>query len=526
MKLFGNRKDNESQLPLEQVDETLDTEEYYEEDGEYYDEEYYDENGEYCDEEYYDEDGEYYDEEYEDGEYFDEEYEDGEYYDEEYEDAPQEKKRLSKKAKILIGIGAFLLIVIIGAVICVNYILSLINYRSAESSYFKTVSAASQLEEESAVNSYYAELDEQMAAEDLEASPEDLLKWNTELEDITSDSSTYEIPLSDEVFNILLIGTDNRAKDGVGRSDVMMLVSINQLSKKIYLSSFLRDSYVAIPGYGNTRLNHAFAYSGPDLLIETLANNYKVHVDRYVAVDFYSFMDVIDTLNGLFIDVSEEELDVTNSYIWSMNKLLGEDWDTDWLWNTGMQYLNGKQTLAYVRNRYTGSDYERTARQREVIDQLINRALTASPATLVDLCQVILPQVTTDMTKSEILNYAANMIAYMDYEIVQQQIPTAGTYQGATIKGMSVIKIDMEENIEFLRGTVYAGTEYGLPLPEIEVTPEPSPEPSQAPAEESAVEEETPEPEESPAAEESPREEEKPEESPKPSAKIEAPAAE
>ena len=485
MKLFGNRKGDE--LPEEQ--EVLETEET--------EEEYYE------DEEYYDEEGEYY--------------EDEEYYDEEA--AAEGRKPLSTKAKILIGIGAFLLVLIIGVAICINYILGLINYQSAESSYFKTVSAASQLEEESAVNSYYADLDEQMAAENLEASPEDLLKWNTELEDITSDSSTYEIPLSNEVFNILLIGTDNRSKDSVGRSDVMMLVSINQVAKKIYLSSFLRDSYVAIPGYGNTRLNHAFAYSGPDLLIETLGNNYKVHVDRYVAVDFYSFMDVIDTLNGLFIDVSEEELDVTNSYIWSMNKLMGEEWSNDWIWSTGMQYLNGKQTLAYVRNRYTGSDYERTARQREVIDQLIQRALTASPATLVDLCQVILPQVTTDMTKSEILNYAANMIAYMDYEIVQQQIPTAGTYKGASIKGMSVIKIDMEDNIEFLRGTVYAGTAYGLPLPEIEEepTPEPTPVPevTEAPAEEEA-----------PTEEETPAEEEAPAESPKPSAQIEAPKPE
>ena len=236
-------------------------------------------------------------------------------------------------------------------------------------------------------------------------------------------------------------------------------------------------------------------------------------MDRYVAVDFYSFMDVIDTLNGLFIDVSEEELDVTNSYIWSMNKLMGEEWSNDWIWSTGMQDLNGKQTLAYVRNRYTGSDYERTARQREVIDQLIQRALTASPATLVDLCQVILPQVTTDMTKSEILNYAANMIAYMDYEIVQQQIPTAGTYQGASIKGMSVIKIDMEDNIEFLRGTVYAGTEYGLPLPEIEEEPTPEPTPAS-------------EVTEAPAEEEAPTEKEAPAESPKPSTQIEAPKPE
>ena len=524
MKLFGNRRGSDPELPQEELDETLESEELTEEYEEYYeDEEYYDEDAEYYeDEEYYDEDAEYYDdEEYydEDGEYYDdEEYydEDGAYYeDEEYDDQSEGgKQKLSRKKKILIGVAAFLVILIVGVCLCVNYILNLINYQSAESSYFQTVSVDSEMEEESAIDSELAAIDAQEAAENLEASPEDLLRWNTELEDITSDSSTYEIPISDEVFNILLIGTDNRAEGGVGRSDAMILVSINQVSKKIYLTSFLRDSYVAIPGYGNTRLNHAFAYGGPDLLMETLENNYKVHVDRYVAVDFYSFMDVIDVLGYLYLDVSEEEKEVTNKYIWSMNKLLDVEWSEDYIWNSGPQWLNGKQVLAYVRNRYTGNDYERTQRQREVIDQLIQRALSSSPATLVDLCQVILPQVTTDLEKSEILNYAANIIAYLDYDIEQQQIPTAGTYSGATIKGMSVIKIDMEDNIEYLRGTVYAGTEYGVPLEEMIVNEEEEEEASESSAEEETQAGDTESAEESAEA------------SPKPSAGIAAPEAE
>ena len=87
--------------------------------------------------------------------------------------------------------------------------------------------------------------------------------------------------------------------------------------------------------------------------------------------------------------------------------------------------------------------------------------MQASPATLVDLAQVILPQVTTDMSKSEILSYAANVAAYLGYDVQQQQIPAEGTYSGATISGMSVISLDLDANIKHLQGTIYAGTEYG-----------------------------------------------------------------
>ena len=443
-------------------------EEYLEENSEEYDDydqSEYDENTDdsYEDDEYdgeYDEDDEYDDDEYEDdGEYDDDEYED----DDEYDDDDDEdgNRRMSLRKKILIGVIIFLVVLLGGVGLFINYLLDLINYQAANSDYFATVSTAEELPEETAENSYLEQLDEEDKKDELEATASELEQWNDHIENVTSDSSSYTIPISDDVYNILLIGSDTRESGEVGRSDAMILVSINQKTETIYLTSFLRDCYVNIPGYGNTRLNHAFAYGGPDLLEKTLEQNFKVHVDRYVAVDFFSFMDVIDTLGGVYINVSEDEQKVTNNYIWSMNKLMGEEWSNDYLWSSGWQKLNGKQALCYARNRYTGNDYERTARQRTIINQIISGAMQASPATLVDLAQVILPQVTTDMTKSEILAYAANVAAYLGYDIQQQQIPASGTYSGATISGMSVISLDLDANIKYLQGTIYAGTEYG-----------------------------------------------------------------
>ncbi len=368
---------------------------------------------------------------------------------------------MSTRKLVLICASCSLIVVMVAAALCVNYILDLINYQAANSEYFVTVSSPEELPEETPVTSYLAELEASDMEDTLEATPEELAQWDKQIEDVTSDDSTYEIPISEDVYNILLIGSDTRVEGEVGRSDAMILVSINQKTETIYLTSFLRDCYVHIPDYGNTRLNHAFAYGGPDLLEQTLEENFKVHVDRYVAVDFFSFMDVVDVLGGIWLYVSEEEQEVTNDYIWSMNNLMGEEWSADYIWNTGWLKLNGKQTLCYARNRYVGNDYERTERQRKVISQIIAGAKEASPSTLVDLALTILPQITTDMEKAQILSYAANIGAYMNYEVVSQQIPAAGTYSGATISGMSVISLDLEDNIEYLQGTIYAGTEYG-----------------------------------------------------------------
>lgn len=459
MKLFGNAHSNKASGTEEETvpvptDKTLPKDDAGERDqiiDDAYDgDERPEDAGEDWDDEDYDADDEDYDADDEDDE---EESEDG-------------KKRLSTSKKALIIGLSVLLVVVIGCGLFVNYLLDLINYQRADSDYFKTVSAAEDLPEEEAINEKLAAMDEAELASTLEATPEELEMWNSQIKDITSDCSTYEVPISEDVYNILLIGTDNRDEGGVGRSDAMILVSLNQKSKTIYLTSFLRDCYVHIPGYGNTRLNHAFAYGGPDLLMETLEENFKVHVDKYVYVDFYSFMDVIDVLGGVWIYVTDEEMEITNDYIWSMNKLMGEEWSEDYLWSSGWKLLNGKQALCYARNRYTGNDYERTQRQRNIINQIINGCMESSPSTLVSLAQVILPQITTDMEKSQILNYAANIGAYLDYDIEQQQIPASGTYSGATISGMSVISLDLDDNIEYLQSTIYAGTPYGKPLPE------------------------------------------------------------
>ena len=163
-----------------------------------------------------------------------------------------------------------------------------------------------------------------------------------------------------DVMNILLVGSDIRPDEETGRSDTMILVSINQSTKRIVATSFLRDTYVKIPIKNEFhKLNAAYAYGGMELLYKTLEYNYGITIDNYVAVDFLSFIDAIDVLGGLDVQVYEDELYWFNQYIHASNLLVEppEREDSDYVDHAdgSYQHLNGKQALAYARFRYVGN---------------------------------------------------------------------------------------------------------------------------------------------------------------------------
>src|SRR5699024_3160714 len=125
------------------------------------------------------------------------------------------------------------------------------------------------------------------------------------------------------VKNILLLGTDERVSGETSRSDAIIVLSINENRKKIVMTSILRDSYVEIPGYGKNRINHAYQMGGAALMIQTIENNFKIPIDSYAKVDFFSFMGIIDKLGGVPITVTQEELGYLNGYIAEINTLQG-----------------------------------------------------------------------------------------------------------------------------------------------------------------------------------------------------------
>lgn len=275
--------------------------------------------------------------------------------------------------------------------------------------------------------------------------------------------SVDKLPELNEVYNILLVGTDERIPQNGGRSDVMLLVSINKKTKQIVGTSFLRDLYVKIPDKGFDKMNASFAYGGIELLLDTLEYNFSLKVDRYIAVNFKSFIDIVDILGGLDISVQEEELYWLNQYIHASNLIVGCDEDADYLTfaNGSPQHLNGRQSLAYARLRYVGNgDFTRTERQRTVVTEIFEKFKKTDPDTVIELLDTILPQVTTNIPTDEFLELICLLPELSSYEIVSSAIPNKQVgYGSITIGGISSLSIDMDAYVQYLYDVVYSGKE-------------------------------------------------------------------
>lgn len=265
---------------------------------------------------------------------------------------------------------------------------------------------------------------------------------------------------SSDVTNILLLGVDSRVERGSGRTDVMMIVSINKKRETLSIMSFMRDTAVMIPGRSKiNRLNAAHVYGGTALTIKTIEENFKVPIDNYVKLDFLSFIEVVDILGGLELDVkSDRERRIINSYVREINqKILKIDKYDGVLEEYGDNLLlTGKQTLGYVRNRKTGEgDFSRTARQREVAEKLLGKLKDCSASQLIEIANTVLPSVTTDMSRAQIFGHILSAGEYLNYDLRQYRVPADGTWSYANIRQMAVLKIDLQKNIEYIQEALY-----------------------------------------------------------------------
>ncbi len=227
----------------------------------------------------------------------------------------------------------------------------------------------------------------------------------------------------EELYNILLIGSDRRDDSWNGNSDVMILLTVNENTQKLIMTSFMRDLYAEIPGYGTNKLNYAYAAGGAPTLVATLEDNYDLTIDNYAVVDFASMAEIVDLLGGVDIDVTEAEVSVVNDYLDAM------DQSDLALTYGGYQHLNGYQAVAYMRVRYVGdSDYERTERQRDVLTVLFENMKDKSAAELADLAQQVLALTENDISAMKVLSLISSLTEYMNYTLEENRIPYDGLY--------------------------------------------------------------------------------------------------
>lgn len=272
--------------------------------------------------------------------------------------------------------------------------------------------------------------------------------------------SVANLPMKEDgVVNILLIGNDSRQNGDDGRSDAMILLSVSSRTRTVYMTSLLRDMYVEIPGHDDNRLNAAYSFGGAELLMETVANNFKIPVNRYIQVNFEAFVGLIDAVGGVDLELSTEEIEYVNGYLVEYNMLTDRPQGTDNMDTqaAGLVHLNGPQALAYCRNRYLGTDFGRTERQRKVLTEVMKKI----PGTLItngsSLFDSLLPNLTTNLTKNECIRLGLMAGKMLTYDIVADSIPQPGTYENATIRKMSVLKVDFETNRNYLRQKLYGG---------------------------------------------------------------------
>jgi LCP family protein required for cell wall assembly len=272
---------------------------------------------------------------------------------------------------------------------------------------------------------------------------------------------TNELQLeSKEIINIAFFGLDRRDKNEPSRSDSIMILSIDEKHNKIKISSIMRDTYVKIKDHGETKINHAYAYGGPQLAIRTLNENFNLDIRNYVAVDFFNCEKLIDAIGGVTIDVKQEEISIMNDYITEVANIYGKA--VQGITKVGSQNLNGLQAVAYSRIRYTeGGDFVRTERQRTVLTAMLTKIQSLKVTEVPSAVSNLLPFTETSMKSMDIVKLGINVITAKKMILEQQRFPLDGYCQGKIMAGVWYLFADMEHTAEQLHKFIYEDINYG-----------------------------------------------------------------
>lgn len=256
------------------------------------------------------------------------------------------------------------------------------------------------------------------------------------------------------IVNIALFGLDKRDKAEPGRSDSIMVLTIDQVHKKIKLSSIMRDTYVDINAHGKTKINHAYAYGGAQLAVRTLNENFNLNIRDYASVDFFELEKIIDSLGGVTIDVKSDEINLMNSYMTEVANIEHSSFNK--ITKTGNQLLDGKQAVAYSRIRYTdGGDFVRTDRQRTVLSALLTRIQQSGKLAYPGIISKLLPFTETSMNSMDIVKLGTSIFTLNISTVEQERFPIDGYCKGEMIDGVWYLVSDLKATTEQLNKYIY-----------------------------------------------------------------------
>ena len=277
------------------------------------------------------------------------------------------------------------------------------------------------------------------------------------------DLMTNENLKESDIKNIALFGVDCRTADYKGcRSDVMMVLSYDMKNNDVTVTSLVRDTYVEIGDRGFDKLNHTYAFGGPELAIQTINKTFDLDIEEYVTVDFWAVESIIDAIGGVDINISSDELYHLNNYIDDLNNNSPDGSKTSKISSSGVQHLSGRQAVAYMRIRYVGDgDFERMQRQREVMEVALEGVKSISLPNILPLANDLLSRVKTNLTKGEIIDLV-NKVATKGIPTMEQyQLPTRDGGVGTMIDGIYYFVPDtLLENVEEYHNLIYEDMKY------------------------------------------------------------------
>lgn len=329
----------------------------------------------------------------------------------------QKTEKTNRKAlkRVLLSVGIVILALIIGLSVYLVVLLHRTDYKP-----LGTISLVDDMESES------------------EEIPSGVEEGDVDIDDYM----TGPIRQEDHITNILLLGSDRRPKETYGRSDSMIILSLNKNDKTAKLISIPRDLYVYIPVRDvHEKITHSHAYGGPALSVKTVEQNFRIKIDKYVRIEFEGFKKIIDRIGGIDISLTNAEVQYLRKK--SLN------------FSAGLQHLDGAAALAYSRIRHIDSALQRDTRQRDVLDAIMQQLKSKSIFELNSLLYELLPLVRTDWTSGDLVSLAFNANSYMSNGLGSNAYMEEGHYQSRIINKMFVWVADMKYSNKRLQEYIY-----------------------------------------------------------------------
>lgn len=273
---------------------------------------------------------------------------------------------------------------------------------------------------------------------------------------VTEEAKEEETLVTDDVFYVLLLGIDSLSEEE--NADTIIIASMNVTDKTYHLIQVMRDLYVKIPGYGTEVISEAYRYGGGALLTKTLAENFDLPLESYLAVDFDHFTKIIDLMGGVTVSLTKEEaeyLNKTNYISQKANRTMVE----------GKQEANGDQVLGYCRIQEVPNkddlsyDFGRVTRSKAVLNQLFQKVKKMSLGDLLYTMNATLPFIRTNLTKEKFRTMIEKMAEIGVSQPDSIRVPVYTLYTREKKNGQTVYIPDLENTTQKIHNLVYGEEE-------------------------------------------------------------------